>query len=231
MKTGYFDAVLSDGGKPIAATVTVFLPGTESPAVIYADKNGSTQKDNPFQTDAYGRFNFYATSGAYYDIQVSGTGITTYKLQNVSMSPVAFKAKAKAWRTSDQTGIADQTWVKLQLDQETDPGGNYDNVTNYRFTVPLTGYYFVSAQAGLVSGSFVADKRYQLSLSVGGAGVMDDEICPGITVAEPTMVVAGWLYLTAGQFLEVWFWHNAGQNVSIKGLMRKTSFCVHLLST
>ncbi|HUU38992.1 MAG TPA: hypothetical protein VMW46_12415 [Candidatus Desulfaltia sp.] len=84
MKTGYFDAVLSDGGKPIAATVTVYLPGTSTPATIYADKNGSVQKDNPFQTDSYGRFSFYATGGAYYDIEISGIGITTYKLQDVS---------------------------------------------------------------------------------------------------------------------------------------------------
>jgi hypothetical protein len=90
MKTGYFDAVLSDQGKPILATVTVYLAGTQTKATIWANPEGSVEKDNPFQTDSYGRFQFFADPRLY-DIEVSGTGITTYKIQNVFISGVLLK--------------------------------------------------------------------------------------------------------------------------------------------
>jgi hypothetical protein len=229
MKTGYFDAVLSDGGKPIAATVTVYLPGTSTKATIYTDKNGTVQKDNPFQTDSYGRFNFYATAGSYYDIEISGTGITTYKLQNVSIPWTTMKAKARAWRNADQTGIADQTWTKLQLDQENDPGGNYDNVTNFRFTIPRAGYYLINAQVCL--SSYVTLKRYLLSVYFDGAEGITAEVAPTSASASPTIGISTWQYLNAGSYIELFFWHNAGTTVSVKGNWGKTFLTVHLLST
>lgn len=82
MKTGYFNSILSSQGVPILATITVYLPGTSTKATIYANVEGSVTKDNPFQTDSYGRFQFFATAG-YYDIEISGTGITTYKIEDI----------------------------------------------------------------------------------------------------------------------------------------------------
>lgn len=93
MKTGHFDAVLSSAGQPIAATITVFIRDSLTLATIYSNKDGSVQKDNPFQTDAYGRFQFFASPG-YYDIQVSGTGITTYKIEDVFIGPAFQPADA-----------------------------------------------------------------------------------------------------------------------------------------
>src|SRR4030043_1259026 len=82
MKTGYHDAVISDQGIPIAATITIYLAGTTDLAAIWTDIDGSVIKANPFDTDSYGRFQFFATCG-YYDVQVSGAGITTYKIEDV----------------------------------------------------------------------------------------------------------------------------------------------------
>lgn len=86
-KIGYFDNVLSDAGKPILATITVYLAGTTTKATIYADVGGTIVKDNPFITDALGRFQFFAASGAY-DIEVIGAGITTYKIEYVQLSNI-----------------------------------------------------------------------------------------------------------------------------------------------
>jgi len=82
MKVSYFNAILSSAGAPILATITVYLPGTDTKPTIYADVDGSVVKDNPLQTDSYGRFQFFASSG-YYDIEISGIGITTYKIEDV----------------------------------------------------------------------------------------------------------------------------------------------------
>ena len=81
---GYFSSVLSDKGVPILATCTVYLLGTSTKATIYTTPGASSEKDNPFQTDALGRFQFFAACGQY-DIEVSGSGITNFKIENVFM--------------------------------------------------------------------------------------------------------------------------------------------------
>jgi hypothetical protein len=51
-----------------------------------------------------------------------------------------------AYRTGTQTGIADSTYTKVQLNTEVfDTASAFDNTTNYRFTPLVAGYYQFSA--------------------------------------------------------------------------------------
>lgn len=59
----------------VGATVTVYVFGTPTLAIIYSD-NGVTQKTNPTTTDSNGSFNFYAADGRY-SLEITGTDITT----------------------------------------------------------------------------------------------------------------------------------------------------------
>ena len=81
---GYFSSVLSDKGVPILATVTVYLLNSSTKATIYTTPAATSEKDNPYQTDSLGRFQFFAECGQY-DIEVSGAGITNFKIENVFM--------------------------------------------------------------------------------------------------------------------------------------------------
>lgn len=83
---GYFNATISNNGIPITATVSVYLVGTDTKATIYSTPGG-TLKDNPFQTDVLGRFQFFVAVGDY-DIDISGAGITRYKIENIHLSDV-----------------------------------------------------------------------------------------------------------------------------------------------
>ena len=47
-------------------------------------RSGGAQA-NPYTTDSLGRFKFFAPLGKFYDVQISGTGITTYKLEYVAL--------------------------------------------------------------------------------------------------------------------------------------------------
>jgi len=92
MKIGYHSTIIDvSSGKGKLAFITVFNAGTEDKSTIYLDVEGSSL-NNPFQTDMYGRFSFFATSGAY-DIEVSGIGIVTYKLEGVSIMGLSFPPK------------------------------------------------------------------------------------------------------------------------------------------
>lgn len=67
-----------------SATIDVYSPGTTTHVDIFSDE-GVTPKSNPTTTDANGRFWFYAPDG-YYDIKISGAGLTTTTLEDVFIS-------------------------------------------------------------------------------------------------------------------------------------------------
>ena len=102
-KVGYHNLIINVAtGIGTQATITIYTPGTANKSTIYSDAAG-TAKTNPFTTDAYGRFSFYADPGEY-DIEVSGAGITTYKLEDVTIIG-----------TSDEVIISDPTVGEYRL--------------------------------------------------------------------------------------------------------------------
>jgi len=64
-------------------SITVFHQGTGVQATVYSDE-GTTTLSQPFSGDSLGRFWFYAPDGDY-DIQVAGTGLTTYTISDVTI--------------------------------------------------------------------------------------------------------------------------------------------------
>lgn len=84
-KIGYTDNMIINVATGIGtlATITVYDAGTLNLSTIYSTPGGAAQA-NPFTTDANGRFGFYAEEGEY-DLKVSGSGITTYTIEDVSI--------------------------------------------------------------------------------------------------------------------------------------------------
>lgn len=65
------------------ATITVYDAGTLNlSTLIYTASDGLTQKANPFTADSTGYWWFYSDD-AQYDIQISGSGFSTYTLSDV----------------------------------------------------------------------------------------------------------------------------------------------------
>ncbi len=83
-KVGYHNLIIDTAtGFGTLATITVYTPNTATKSTIYSTPAGAAQI-NPFDTDAVGRFSFFADPGEY-DIEVSGIGLVTYKLEDVSI--------------------------------------------------------------------------------------------------------------------------------------------------
>ena len=83
-KVGYHNLIIDVAtGIGTEATITVYDAGTVNLSTIYSDPAG-TPMANPFTTDASGRFFFFADPDEY-DIEVSGVGIATYKIEDVSI--------------------------------------------------------------------------------------------------------------------------------------------------
>jgi hypothetical protein len=96
-------------------------------------------------------------------------------------------------------------FAKIQFDTESfDTGGSYDNVTNYRFTAPVTGFYFFNfnVQTGNLVTNLIASffkngseyKRYRYGANAStGAGIAGSDL----------------MSLTAGDYVEVHCFANA----------------------
>jgi hypothetical protein len=88
------DYVLQSGGLANATVTVCTAAATGSPcsptAVIYTDQTLSTQATNPFLTDGFGNFSFYAPPG-FYKVSIGATGISTFT-QTVLVPPDANNA-------------------------------------------------------------------------------------------------------------------------------------------
>lgn len=74
------------------------------------------------------------------------TGSTAAVSQAMLASGVAGNGPAfSAYRSSDQTGISDAVFTKVQLNLENfDTASCFDSTTNYRFTPNVAGYYQIN---------------------------------------------------------------------------------------
>jgi len=106
---------------------------------------------------------------SYGKLAVSSVGsseIISNCISTVHLSPVIKSSRAKAYRSTDQSYSA-ATDTKVQFDTKVfDPYSDYDNTTNYRYTVHsgFDGQYVVHAQlkiAGRSAAGYIIAKIFK----------------------------------------------------------------------
>ena len=138
-------------------------------------------------------------------------------------------AKARVYRVGVQHDIVHATPTKVLCGGENfDPGNNWDPVTNFRFTAPVTGYYSVTGAITYVST--VANKLYECHLCKNGAAFAKGAIW--LPIASTVRVLCSDIvYLTATQYIELYANHYAGvDTVDVYGDVADTYIAIHLLS-
>jgi hypothetical protein len=93
-----------------------------------------------------------------------------------------------AYRTTNQTGVSNATFTKLQFTSEFfDTNSNYDSVTNYRFTPTVAGYYQVNGN--ICAETSTAITRVLISLYKNGVEYMrGGDILAGNAVSLSSVV-------------------------------------------
>ena len=87
---------------------------------------------------------------------VAGTNTATLPAATGTVMVSGNMPAFSAYRTGTQTGIATSTYTKVSVQTEVfDTNSNYDNVTNYRFTPTIAGYYQINA-AVVATGTTLA---------------------------------------------------------------------------
>ncbi len=97
-----------------------------------------------------------------------------------------------------------------------------------RFVAPVTGPYLV--RGSISWGNAVADKSYYTLVYVNGSEATMSIAITAIA-SSPLIPCTDILYLSAGDKVDVWGWHNAGTGtVYANQYAGRTAFSIHLLS-
>jgi hypothetical protein len=120
-----------------------------------------------------------------------------------------------ARRSSDQN-IAHASAVKIQLtDELIDTNSAFDNVTNYRFTVPSGegGKYSISHQVGATG--YTAARTISMIFKNGSVIVESESFnsSAGYNHAGGSLIIS----LNAGDYLELYGYQNSGVTAAIRG--------------
>jgi hypothetical protein len=110
--------------------------------------------------------------------------------------------------------VSSSTLTKAQLDTELfDTNSNFDSTTNYRYTAPVTGYYWIVGQISLTTAGANSGVAMTGSLRKNGTTtVIDGSIvaASGSGNMIPRVSMVKLLALTAGDYLELMGQINEG---------------------
>lgn len=137
------------------------------------------------------------------------SGVGTEKLSN----PYKFSV----YKASTTT-MAAATWTKASLDTESfDTGSNFDTTTNFRFTVPVDGFYQISAQIGIGSTGSGTTESSQGAIYKNGSLLFylgSSQIGSGTTTELPRLFGGKLLQLNANDYIELYGFNSAGRDIA-----------------
>lgn len=172
----------------ISALPPIISPDGDDPAPVVDDSASATKKITLTQVKEW----LQSLVGWITTAMIDDGQVTSEKLQ-ATIACKAYRSTAFNITTSE---------VKLTLNAEVfDVGSDYDT-TNGRFVAPVTGYYRVSV--GLGTSSVGASTRFGVVIYVNGASYARG-VAYGVTAGgTPTANVSDLVYLTAGQYIELY---------------------------
>ena len=128
---------------------------------------------------------------------------------------------ASAYRSGSQTGInPNGSSVKININAKSlsvasgyDTTNSFDTTTNFRYDVPETGFYRVTGRIGLAATN-VLNNFYVAQLNVSGSLAANGPSCYTAASSGCAPMVSTDLYLTAGQYVELYLYGNGNNSAS-----------------
>jgi hypothetical protein len=163
-------------------------PATGSGQMTLISVAGTTTSDT---------LTFPAKTGNVITSADSGTVTQTMLASNVAGNGPAFGA----YQSSAQTALGSATYTKLVFQtEEFDTNNCFDNVTNYRFTPTVAGYYQINGALQINGSTTTAFCTiYKNGASIKFANYV------ALTSTSPLSIVSAMLYLNgSSDYVELW---------------------------
>lgn len=141
---------------------------------------------------------------------------------------IAYRFRA----TRGTQSIPNATWTKVEFNSEDyDPYGDYDHVTNYRYTAPVDGRYVIAALATISLST--ASARTILAIYVNGARISrgNQIIAEGSGSEDYGVVAADVLDLAANDYIEIFIYHDNGASRNLSSSLEQNHFAAHILAS
>jgi hypothetical protein len=138
-----------------------------------------------------------------------------------------FTFRIRAFRDGTNQSIPNNSWTKVEFNTEDyDSLGEYDSVTNYRFTAQNAGYYFIGTVL-----AFATNTTGMRKAAIKKNASYAQEVSQLPVAGERAMVNgATILYLAAGDYVEIEAFQDSGASLDISIFNNHTTFVVHRLS-
>jgi hypothetical protein len=164
--------------------------------------------------------NASTTSGLVQTADTSGVLQFQNNGVNLPMSGVA--PAFSAYQSSAQSALANATFTKIQFQTEDyDTNSNFDNVTNYRFTPTVAGYYQFNAGSACAntSGGLI------ISLYKNGGESRRGVISASVSGINSDSIVSAQVYMNGTtDYVEIYAYQNSGTTASISANSALTWF-------
>ena len=161
-------------------------------------------------------------------IRMDVKGVEAFLLNDDGILDLAKQSRVRSYRAVSNQTISYDTYTKIQLNAENyDNQNEFDSTTNYRFTATKAGYYQVNA---IINWSTNVDtKRYAAMIYKNGGGVDSawNHAPGGLGMC---VVVSDIIYLAAGDYLELYTYHDATADQTVVSGSDGTYMAIHKLS-
>jgi len=141
--------------------------------------------------------------------------IQTKKIKHSNLK-TSFASKVRAY-VSANFSLANNTWTKVALNAENFDGlGEFDNVTNYRFTAQEAGYYLVVGR-GECYGNSVDGQYVGVAIYKNGALYGNFYVVAAGANKYISCQILDLLSLAANDYIELYIWQNSGATQTMSG--------------
>ncbi|RLA87305.1 MAG: hypothetical protein DRG40_00655 [Deltaproteobacteria bacterium] len=125
------------------------------------------------------------------------------------------KQSVSYFRLGTEQSISDSTWTKVALDTVIIDRQSEVDTTNNRWTATEDGTYFMYGILRWKATTVVGGKTYQIAIYKNGVNVMSALFVAPTSGAGVSSLVCLVQDLSAGDYVELWAWHNSGAAASL----------------
>lgn len=164
-------------------------------------------------------------------VRMDVKGVESFVLDDAGVLTMVKQSCLKVYRGADQA-VGTGAWHQIEFDAvEFDIQDEYDEAVDYQFTAKTEGNYLISCVIGVFRPG--VGKRFAILITTGGTGaaarIAEIQMHSSVdfAIGVPSLQFA---HLGIGDHIEIYFYHDKGVDVAVRGGAHLTYLAIAKLS-